>query len=244
MQIAAKAGRLLRLGWRTVEDVIYPSGIRCILCGEPSRGAALCPACAEALGACRIEAPFCPRCGRQLAPGGACADCAEHEPAARQIRSAYRFDGAVRDLVHQAKYGKLRSAADTLAEAMAPLADASAYDAVTWVTMPRTRLRRRGFDHGRTLAAAVAARLKLPLRKTLLRTDEGWGVTQRGLDRQARDVNLTGKFRAAESAAGQRLLLVDDVLTTGATADACASALLQGGCSCVDVLTAASVWKG
>ena len=236
-----KLWELLRLARRTAEDIVYPDGVRCVLCGEPSHGAALCPACADALEACRIEAPCCPRCGRQLTPGSVCTDCAAHEPAARQIRSAYRYVDTARRLVHQAKYGKLRSAAGALADAMAPLADASAYDAVTWVTMPKTRLRQRGYDHGRVLAEAVAARLKLPLRKALLRSNEGWAATQRGLSREDRAVNLTGKFLAAEGLSGQRLLLVDDVLTTGATADACVTALMQGGCAAVDVLTAASV---
>ena len=107
---------------------------------------------------------------------------------------------------------------------------------VTSVAMPVKRIRQRGFDHGRVLAEMVAQRLDLPYKALLVR--EPGGHTQRGLGREQRLRNLSGRFTGVGQT-GNPVLLIDDVLTTGATAAVCTRALLDAGSGPVRVIAAA-----
>lgn len=106
---------------------------------------------------------------------------------------------------------------------------------VTWVTMPRRRLRSRGIDHGRLLAEAVAAELGLPCCQLLNRRNDR-SRAQAQMNLTGRLQNLTGAF-SPDHAMDFPVLLVDDVLTTGTTARRCADALRQGGATGITVLT-------
>jgi ComF family protein len=112
------------------------------------------------------------------------------------------------------------------------------FTATVAVPLHPSRLRERGFNQAEILARAAAAVLGVPLRLHALvrRRQEG---AQAGLDARARRLNVVGAFAATPAAAGQALLLVDDVFSTGATADACAAALRRAGASSVSVLTLA-----
>ncbi len=115
-------------------------------------------------------------------------------------------------------------------------------DAVAFVPLSRARLAERGYDQARALADVVARRLVLPLRPMLARP----GTTPPQARRTARERRLAmrGMFVADGRAPPSRVLLVDDVLTTGATAGACASALLEAGVREVGLLTAARAVSG
>lgn len=151
--------------------------------------------------------------------------------------AAWSYEGAPRSLVLALKLRGARSAAEPLIGAMASacrrggIAGAS----VTWVPARRSDVRRRGFDHAEVLARGVAAALGLPATAMLVR--RGVQVDQAGLDRHARAANLTGAFEAARPLEGP-VLLVDDLVTTGATATAGARALRSAGASRVDLATA------
>lgn len=131
----------------------------------------------------------------------------------------------------------LRAAAAPLVEAMVGSARGGAMDAdvITWVPARRKDRAVRGFDHGEVLARAVAARLGLPAAALLAR--RGHQVDQVGLDRTQRLLNLTSAFAAVRSVGGS-ILLIDDLVTTGATARACAEALTGAGAGRVDLLVA------
>jgi ComF family protein len=154
-------------------------------------------------------------------------------------RSPFGFDGPVRRAVHRLKFGGWRPVADALALAMTRVWNDAAWDhpdAVTWVPLSRRRLATRGYDQAKALASAVAPRLGVPSVRCLRRVgDAGPQARRGGADRRRA---MQGVFAAAGPVSG-RILLVDDVLTTGATASACAEVLRTAGAAEVALLTAA-----
>ena len=148
------------------------------------------------------------------------------------------YDTAARELVTRLKYRNARASVPFLARGMAALAPADS-DLVTWAPTTPARLRARGFDQARLLAQAVARDLHLPCRSLLRR---GPGPAQTGRDAAAR---LAGPALAARrSVGGRRVLLVDDVVTTGATVAAAARALREAGAEAVHVVAAARTPPG
>ena len=223
-------------------DVLFPSGVICLNCGEASDGRLLCGECRLRLDAMRIREPICPRCGAEDPYGGPCACRAMPEGAVR-MRSVWRYAHIAKRLVGQMKFSAVSDAASVLADGLAEAA-ASMHlppdTVVTSVATTRGRKRMRGIDHGMMLAKMTAERTGLPYRSLLIR--KPGGRPQRGLNRERRLVNLEGRFTAAVEP-GRPVLLVDDVLTTGATADVCVRALRQAGSGDVYVLTATRVMR-
>ena len=180
------------------------------MCGV--QGAAPCEACAAQL----RRAPALP------APPGV-DGCA----------ALLAYEGAGRELVARLKYRNARSSLAFLARGMAAIAPGPV-DLVTWAPTTPARLRGRGFDQARLLARAVARRRGLPCRSVLRRRA---GPAQTGRDAAARRAGPT--FEVSRPVAGRRVLLVDDVVTTGATAAAAARALKEAGAAEVSVVAAA-----
>ena len=193
--------------------------------------------------------PLCERCGDSLTTAGTsgeplCAHCQEHPPGFDSARSGALFEGPVRELIHTFKYERRRSLARVLARLMRDagadlLIDA---DAVVPVPLHPVRAFRRGFNQ----ADDLACHLGPPVWRALARGRTG--PTQASLSAQDRRRNLAGAFGPAVTwrlrwrsadLRDRTVVLVDDVLTTGATADACAVALRHLGVRSVRVLTAA-----
>jgi predicted amidophosphoribosyltransferase len=168
-----------------------------------------------------------------------CGDCPP-EPLAL-ARAPFRFHGPVRAAVHRLKFSGWRGVSEALGEAMAGSWDGEV-DAVTWVPLSRRRLAERGFDQARALAVVVAGRLDLPLVRLLERDGDPAG-SQARRGREERLAAMQGRFHA-RVAPPDRVLLVDDVLTTGATAAACARALAGAGAARISLLTAARAVSG
>ncbi|MDQ2867829.1 MAG: ComF family protein [Verrucomicrobiota bacterium] len=196
----------------------------------------------------RLSPPFCRRCSEQFA--GAidgefeCANCSHRELAFESAVSAYRSRGLVRFVILQFKYSRqlqLRHPiAAWLEEAMQDARfEGLTFDALVPVPLHPAKLRERGFNQALLLAEILSEKISLPVLPALERTR--YTTTQTVFDRTARMENLRGAFRLRKDAsvAGQRLLLVDDVLTTGSTLSECASVLRAGGADSVHAVTAA-----
>ena len=218
-------------------DLLFPA--RCASCDAPGESP-FCAICADTL----VPLPAgCPVCGvpgdEGLLPAlrpRRCAHCREKAPPFAFATAPYLHGGALAEAIHRLKYEQredLGSALGVLFEACAP----PRADCMTPIPLHARRLRQRGYDQARLLADGAARRFRLPVRSLLRRVrDTGQQV---GRDRAARERNLRGAFVASESARGLRVCLVDDVLTTGATAAAAAEALLSAGAARVEVRTLA-----
>lgn len=164
-----------------------------------------------------------------------CVDC---PPAGvDRARAAFLYDGPVADAIKSMKFVGNHGVGRHLSAAMALTVSGIGADLVTWVPLSRRRRTRRGFDQAEMLARALAKDILIPLRRSLVRTrDTRSQARRKGADRRAA---LRGAFRLTGDAPPQRVLLVDDVLTTGATAAECARTLKAGGAREVVLVTAA-----
>jgi ComF family protein len=210
-------------------DLLLPP--RCAGCGE--RESWLCPACAAGL------APLGDRrCRLCAAPLGGdvtlCADCYRDPPPLERVQAAFRHEGLARELVLDLKYRGHRHLAPVLGELLAASAPRAVegVDGLVPVPLHPQRRRERGFNQSELLAEELGRRLRLPLVASSLRRTRDT-AQQTGLSPGERRANVRGAFAVEGRLDGQRLLLVDDVCTTGATLYACARALRGAGAAAV-----------
>ena len=215
-------------------DALFPP--RCVACGE--QGSFLCPACREAMP--RALPPRCPLCWQPERRGEMCGRCAQGRPAFEAARSLCVYQGPVREAVHALKYNHLSALARPMGEIMAAYVEAEALpvDMVVPVPLFGRRRRLRGYNQSALLAREVARLCGLPLAERGLARRRDTPPQARSVDAEARRRNVAGAFAAApRRVEGRRVLLIDDVMTTGATLDACAQALRQAGAASVWALT-------
>jgi ComF family protein len=236
----------VRAVFRGALDIALPQ--LCPACREPIEGRGLCPACWSKLSF--ISRPYCERLGIPFVydpgPGILSMEAIADPPAYRRARAAVRFDEISRALVHALKYSDRLDLAPMMGEWMSNaggelLAEA---DALVPVPLHWRRLWTRRFNQSAMLADAISAKSGVAVVSGALKRVKAT-AQQVGLSRSERAANIQGAFRVpAEdrgAVAGRRLILVDDVLTSGATVDGCARALLRAGAASVDVLIFARV---
>jgi ComF family protein len=232
---------------RGLIDLVLPP--QCLACARPvTREGALCAGCWSKLRL--IERPYCERLGTpfayDLGAGALSAEAIADPPPFGRCRAVAAFDDIARQLVHGLKYRDRLELAYWMADWMARAgADVVAEaEIIVPVPMHRRRLWSRRFNQSAALAGAIAA--KSGKRAALLALERIRPTRQQvGLTAGERDKNVRGAFRVPESerlaVAGRRVLLVDDVYTTGATVKAATRALMRGGAVSVDILVFARV---
>ncbi len=234
------AYRLYRLFWKGVDWVFPP---QCVGCGKV--GARFCDDCLAAVQ--KVPWPFCVYCGTPLSDlesgqgEGLCPACRHAAPAFDQARAWALMAGGVRQAVHRLKYRRDWSLADILAVQLLAVVKAQGWkvDAVVPVPLSAARHRERGYNQAALLAFPVALGLGVPYCPHGLRRVKETR-SQVGLSRAERWANMQGAFTALPQRwQGQTVLLIDDVMTTGATMHAAAKALKEAGARRVFALTVA-----
>ena len=214
--------------------------LRCMACGEAgSHGRDLCLACAAAL---PWQGPACPRCALPTAGGKPCAGCAQADGPLTGVHAVFDYRFPLDRLLPRLKFHRDFAAGRVLAQCMGErLRACPRPDAIVPVPLPRARLRERGSDPALELARPLARALRLPLRADLLQRRKATAAQSR-LDAEARQRNLRDAFAvAAKAALPAHVVLVDDVMTTGATLQAAAHALREAGVRRVDAWVCARV---
>jgi ComF family protein len=224
----------------------------CPACRTPlGDGGGLCPACWAKVSF--IAPPYCDRLGILFpydpGPGVLSMEAIADPPAYGRARAAVRYDDVASGLVHHLKYGDRLDLAATMGRWMARagrdlIEGAEGGDALVPVPLHWRRLWGRRFNQAAVLAQAIAATRPLPVLCGVLKRVRAT-PQQVGLSRSERAVNVQGAFAVTDDGkaaiAGKRLILIDDVLTSGATVDTCVRALLRAGAGNVDVLVFARV---
>lgn len=207
-------------------ELLFPS--RCFGCG--ARGSTLCDACRSSIP--WLGSEVCPRCAAPNRQARICRACIDGATVLGGIRAACRHEGIARTAIHDLKYRRVRARSDTLANLLAeeiarrPLA----IDLLVPVPLATGRRRQRGFNQSELIARQLSVHLGVPMSGALLRRVRET-PPQVGRSMAERRENVLGAFKCAEPSAvvGRRIALVDDVMTTGATLEACAEVLSASG---------------
>lgn len=207
----------------------------CLLCADVSGHDILCHACAAELP--RLPPEQCPRCALPTPNGEICGRCLAHPPHYDCTQSAFRYDFPLDRLVQSLKYGHRLALADYLGRQMASRAAHIEADLIIPMPLHPGRLRERGFNQALELARPVSRALHRPIDTSCQRVRHT--TAQAALPWRERVKNIRGAFHCTSDFSGKRLLLVDDVMTTGATIDECARTLKLHGAKQVSVLVVA-----
>ncbi|MBR4539954.1 MAG: ComF family protein [Clostridia bacterium] len=235
----------LRAWMDRAAEWLFPRGACCLCCGDPRRASeedCLCDACREKLKEGRVPAGACNRCLSPVSPGKPCAFCAS--PMMKPIEavfSPYRFGGETRALIHALKFDACEEAAPLLAQAMADALPRRDFDCIVPVPLHPARLRQRGFNQTLILGRELSVRTGISV-EDLLRRDR-YHAPQSRLPMKRRADNVRGAFSCIGDSVGKRVLLLDDVRTTGSTACACAQTLLNAGAESVCLCVSAVVYR-
>ena len=205
-------------------DVLFPP--TCAVCRRD--GSFLHEACEAGLP--RLEKPYCSSCA---SPGEAplCSWCAEREPASDGLKSPYLMEGAVREMVYGLKYRNLRASAPDLGRLMVTHLESNpvAADVLIPVPLHGRRERERGYNQSDLLARELSRGTDVPLETRMLRRTRNTPPQVSMTAPAERRRNIEGAFDCTSGVNGKRVLLIDDVVTTGSTISACASALKAAG---------------
>ena len=237
MSILPQANPLQQSGQQLL-DFLLPGN--CLLCGAYSGRSLLCQSCHDDL-PCLPEAS-CPQCGEQSPNGERCGACLKQAPHFASTRALFRYDFPADRLIQALKYGHQLAVAAWLGGHMAEQLRDQPCDLIIPMPLHPDRLRQRGFNQSVELSRPLSSALQKPLAlDCLLRTRATPPQAELALKDRAR--NVRGAFECRQEIGERSVLLVDDVMTSGATLNECARVLLLHGARRVDVAVAARALK-
>lgn len=211
-------------------DFFFPP--RCVGCGRV--GHFVCKACLSRLP--RILPPICPYCGTPQMSDIACPQCATQTLCIDFVRSPFRFEGAVRQAILELKYSGVRALAGVLASLVSDyfVVNLLPADMIIPVPLHSKRLRQRGYNQSKLLAKELSALSGVPMDSASLARITSAMPQVRAQTTAQRKTNVADAFICQDGTVrSRRVILVDDVCTSGATLEACARALKQGGAASV-----------
>lgn len=223
-----------------VGDSLFPRSFTCDICGRETFGANLCPDCAETV--IFNDGATCPVCGRKTARPEICLECKDSAPLYKRAFSAIVYDGGGKILMSKFKSGNgylKEFFADRLAEKLKDFHEA---DCIIAVPMTEKSVRDRGYNQSALLAESLSERIKIPVIENAAVKIKPT-AQQKQLTKKERAENLESCFKIPDRTLvkGKNILIVDDVMTTGATAEALTKKLLGAGAKNVYVATVMSV---
>ncbi len=221
--------------WNRIIDLLFPP--RCGGC--QTAGSLWCATCRAAIQP--IEPPLCEKCGEPFVTDRLCVNCRAHPLVIEKIRSVALFDGVLRQAIHRFKYERLAGMAEPFGNMLADYWRTAQLTADWLIPVPLhpSRERDRGYNQSELLARHLAHQVNVPVSSKGLRRTRATAV-QMTLNAAQRRENVAGAFECVEvRVRGTRVVIIDDVGTTGATLDACAQAVLKAGAVSVMGLTLA-----
>lgn len=237
LSILPQPDGLKRLGQQILSAVLPAS---CLLCGADSAGALLCTPCAGDLP--NLPAALCPLCAAQTTHGERCGACLREPPHFDRTLALFHYDFPADRIIHALKYGHQLAVAGWCGQRLAERIGADEYDCIIPLPLHPERLCERGFNQSAEIAKNLGICLNFPVdRSNLLRTRAT--PPQAELPLKERHRNVRGAFECRADFTGKRLLLIDDVMTTGATVNECSRVLKLHGAASVTVAVVARALK-
>ena len=208
----------------------------CLLCGQSSGRHILCPSCANDLP--RLPAACCPCCALPTPTGERCGRCLSHPPHYDKTLAVFSYAFPLDKLIQSFKYAQRLALAPYFGRILAEKCAQACADVIIPLPLHRERLHERGFNQALELARVVATARKLPIEArccTRIRNTPA----QAGLPWREREKNIRGAFHCAQDLSGRQIVLIDDVMTTGASLNECARTLKLHGAEEVTLLVLA-----
>lgn len=228
-----------------VWELIFPSNLKCIFCGEELDGTTSNFTCAECYKSLPFIKNFCPRCGLSVPEGseGVCYNCKNLNYSFTKARAVFDYAGEVVNIIHKYKFSGIKDLATPLAGFMSDafvLLDLEA-DIITSVPLHAKRLKERKFNQSELLARMLSDKFKIPYLE--LCTKVKGNPRQATLDFKHRKDNVKDVYvfnnQCKSHVKGKTVLVVDDIFTTGSTVDEIARILTKAGAKDVNVFTLA-----
>ncbi len=212
----------------------------CLLCAADSSSTLLCPACTADLPA--LPEHCCPQCGEQTTHGERCGACLKEPPAFTRIHALFRYEFPVDRIIQAFKYGHQLALANWAGERLAEIINAADYDLMIPLPLHPERLRQRGFNQSIEIARCIASHTNIPFDHQALIRNRAT-APQAELAMKERSRNVRGAFECRGDLSGYRILLVDDVMTTGATLREAARVLNLHGAATIHIAVIARALK-
>ena len=228
----------LQLALKQLHNKLMPGS--CLLCGNDSNAQLLCPACVADLPA--LPQHLCPQCNEQTTHGERCGACLKEPPAFTKASAIFRYEFPVDRIIHAFKYGHQLAVADWAAGLISPYIKTAEIDLLIPMPLHPERLRERGFNQSGEIARRISNNKGLALdTNSLVRSRATSPQAELPMKERAR--NVRGAFECRNNLSGKRVLLIDDVMTTGATLREAARIVKLHGATQVEVAVLARALK-